>query len=77
MTNRLMDKNIIILLYCLSGCLLPVGIQANSDEQPDLEFLEFLAEWQSDQGEWIDPLQMQDLAQNEITAKPIEVLGDE
>ena len=72
-----MAKNIIFALYCITGCILPMGIHAESSEQPELEFLEFLAEWQSDQGEWIDPLQMQNLAQHEYTAKPIEVSGDE
>ena len=72
-----MVKHMLIALYCLAGILLPAGIQAASADQADLEFLEFLAEWQSDQGEWLDPLQMQELAQNEVTAKPLEVPGDE
>lgn len=72
-----MAKNMIFSLICITGCLLPVAIHAELADQPDLEFLEFLAEWQSDQGEWLDPLQMQELAQNEHTAKPIEGPGDE
>ena len=72
-----MAKNMIFALICITGCLLPVAIHAESADQLDLEFLEFLAEWQSDQGEWLDPLHMQELAQNEHTAEPIEVPGDE
>ena len=72
-----MAKNIIFALTCMTGCLLPVAIHAEPADQPGLEFLEFLAEWQSDQGEWLDPLHMQELAQNEYTAKPIEGPGDE
>lgn len=43
----------------------------------DLDFLEFLADWQSDQGEWIDPLEVQDMAQNEHSLPSTEAQSDD
>ncbi len=34
--------------------------QTESAAPPDAEFLEFLGEWQTDEGEWIDPEEMED-----------------
>ena len=31
------------------------GVQANEDELPSSEFLEFLGQWETTQGEWVDP----------------------
>ena len=31
-------------------------VTAQQDEQPSMEFLEFLGEWENDRGEWVDPL---------------------
>ncbi len=31
------------------------------DKQPSLELLEFLADWETDDGQWIDPTGMDDL----------------
>ncbi|MCW9005150.1 MAG: hypothetical protein OQK70_07800 [Gammaproteobacteria bacterium] len=72
-----MVKKFIVTLYCLIGISFATGIHADSADQPDLEFLEFLADWQSDQGEWLDPLHMQELAQNEPGVQSTEVQGDE
>lgn len=32
---------------------------AGEDAGPSLEFLEFLGEWESGSGEWIDPVEVQ------------------
>ena len=43
---------------CLLALLLfvpPVMAESDGDE-PTLELLEFLAEWQDDEGRWIDPV---------------------
>ncbi len=43
---------------CLLALLLfvaPVLAESDSDE-PTLELLEFLAEWQDEEGRWIDPV---------------------
>ena len=32
------------------------GVTAQQGEQPSMEFLEFLGEWENEQGEWVDPV---------------------
>lgn len=44
--------------------------QNNSDSSPTMEFLEFLGEWETDEGDWIDP---EDLGNDDI-GKLIEVI---
>jgi len=48
----------------LAGSLL-VGVVAaapsDSETSPDMEFLEFLGSWQTRDGHWVDPLQVDDL----------------
>ena len=61
MMQKLKVKPIAGCLYGLACLLLPIQSLAD-DTQPTLELLEFLAEWETDNGEWIDPLQMQNLA---------------
>jgi len=40
--------------------------QAASDEAlPSLELLEFLADWQNDDGKWLDPIQVQEMLDEE------------
>ena len=72
-----MVKYFIFAVYCLAGILFAPASHGDSTDQPDLEFLEFLADWQSDQGEWLDPLHMQEFAQNELDVQSTEVQGDE
>ena len=62
-----MVKTLLFISCCISSLMLPQQIRADEDTPPSLEFLEFLADWESDQGEWIDPLQMQQLADDEHT----------
>ena len=33
------------------------------DQQPDLEMLEFIGEWETDDGSWVDPLALQQTLQ--------------
>ncbi len=33
--------------------------QMNSEEMPSIAFLEFLGEWETDDGEWIDPVELE------------------
>ncbi len=40
----------------LLGVLMNGSAQA-ADEVPDLALLEFLGEWEDDQGQWLDPLE--------------------
>lgn len=62
-----MVKTLFFISCCISSLMLSQQIRADEDTPPSLEFLEFLADWESDQGEWIDPLQMQQLADDEHT----------
>ena len=38
---------------------------AENDDSPSMEFLEFLGEFQTDDGEWTDPLKLLDMEQSE------------
>ena len=33
--------------------------EATNEEMPSMEFLEFLGEWETEEGEWIDPLELE------------------
>lgn len=44
----------------------------NSDSLPSMEFLEFLGEWETDEGEWVDP----EYLDNEAIGKLIEVMKE-
>jgi hypothetical protein len=56
--------------YQLFAALLLVNIiaaaHAENDASPSMEFLEFLGEFQTDDGEWIDPLNLLDMEQDEL-----------
>lgn len=47
------------------------------EEAPSLDFLEFLADVETGQGEWLDPLDMNEVASNEKNVKPERVKSDE
>ncbi len=40
-------------------------VYAENDDSPSMEFLEFLGEFQTDDGEWIDPINLLDMEQSE------------
>ncbi len=52
------------------------GISISSAEEvtdasllPDLELLEYLGAWQPNEDEWLDPMQLFEIAENSITVK--------
>ena len=47
-----------VLFFSMS--LLFAEEQENNEELPSMAFLEFLGEWETDQGEWIDPIELED-----------------
>jgi hypothetical protein len=47
-----------ILLFCLSASLFAEE-QINNEEVPSMAFLEFLGEWETEEGEWIDPIELE------------------
>ena len=38
-----------------------VGTSRENSETPSLEFLEFLGDWETDDGEWIDPEELEQI----------------
>jgi hypothetical protein len=56
MVYRVSTCCLLILFY-----MLPVlaDEQVSDEELPSLEFLEFIGEWETDEGDWIDPLEME------------------
>jgi len=51
MKNTVIRKDIILILTLL--VILP-AISA-AEDMPSMEFLEFLGEWETEEGDWIDP----------------------
>lgn len=49
----------VFILMSLLPTSSPAGTTAEQ-ELPSAEFLEFLAEWETDQGEWLGPAQFED-----------------
>ena len=58
-----------MLMYC---SLTPLFAEQQSAEEeiPTMEFLEFLGEWETEEGEWIDPV----VLENEEFGKLIETV---
>ena len=56
----------LLILICSTSSLL--AEEQNNDALPTIEFLEFLGEWESDDGAWIDPSDLE----NEEIGKLIE-----
>lgn len=40
----------------------PVALPPEDSEMPSLELLEFLGDWETDDGEWIDPEELDQIA---------------
>jgi len=53
-------KWLIILCVVLLGAPLARGREPSPPLQPDMEFLEFLGTWETDDGHWVSPLEMLD-----------------
>ena len=48
----------------------------DSETMPSMDFLEFLGEWETEQGEWIDPLELEDEEIGKLIETTIEVNAD-
>lgn len=48
-----------MLLLCFITSLF-AGEQTATETMPSMAFLEFLGEWETEEGEWIDPLELED-----------------
>lgn len=58
--------SLIFILYSMSSLF--AEEQKNNEAMPSIEFLEFLGEWETEDGEWIDPIELE----NEEFGKLIE-----
>jgi hypothetical protein len=50
--------------------------QMTNETMPSMDFLEFLGEWETEQGEWIDPLELEDEEIGKLIETTIEVNTD-
>jgi hypothetical protein len=64
--------SLLLLSMILFSPLLQAETQED-DEAPSLELLEFLGEWETSDGEWIDPEELED----DDFAKLMSLTGDE
>ena len=51
--------SLILILMILFSPLIQAQTQEN-DDTPSLDLLEFLGEWETGDGEWLDPAQLED-----------------
>jgi hypothetical protein len=61
-----------IMFFICSISSLFAEQQIENKEIPSMDFLEFLGEWETEQGEWIDPIELE----NEEVVKLIETKID-
>jgi len=47
--------------------------QIDSETIPSIDFLEFIGEWETEQGEWIDPLELENEEMGKLIEATIEV----
>jgi len=62
------------LVRAAAAMMLAISIPVQAEEPegeapPTLELLEFLAEWETDDGEWIDPAMLEDKALDPVLDK--------
>ena len=55
------------LLMMVSVCSFPVT--AGDDSLPAMELLEFLADWETTDGRWVDPLELEELPETPVPVK--------
>ena len=48
------------VLLLLGGFYAPLVYAQHDDEEVDMALLEFLADWEDDQGQWVDPMNFED-----------------
>jgi len=46
-------------------------------QEPDIEMLEYLGSWETENGEWLDPLQLFELAENSLSKEQEKRQSDE
>ncbi len=56
MNNKPVDKTLLLLAVLMSGIYLPQATATN--DIPSTDFLEYLGEFETKDGDWIDPVSM-------------------
>lgn len=74
MKKTLVDKHwLIILFFCAFTVF---DLNANEDETPSMELLEFLGEWETQDGEWFDPVNFLDQQERDTAVAQEEQTDD-
>lgn len=69
--KKLLISMQLILPVVLMISLLALAFDANAKDQdkPSMELLEFLGEWQTKDGEWVDPMRFLDIDDKDLSRK--------
>lgn len=73
--TKLRNRGRWILGVQAAAALLVVAVEAtpqNKDLLPEPDFLEFLGSWETSDGEWADPFQVDDASDLELKGKPVD-----
>jgi hypothetical protein len=66
------------VLIAATLCVLPAAaIAEDAADAPDMQLLEFLGEWETAQGKWIDPMDLPSDSTGEKTKVKAETKGSE
>jgi len=60
-----------LLLFCSMSSLFAEE-QTNNEAKPSMDFLEFLGEWETEKGDWIDPFALEDEETGKLIYTTIE-----
>jgi hypothetical protein len=76
------------VLSLLQMALLPIAIfiillgialdakAASDDDNPSMELLEFLGEWQTKDGEWVDPMRFLNVSEEDLEKEPLAKVNE-
>lgn len=61
------EKLIVLAIFMLGGISASFAEgSAEIEKYPDLEMLEYLGSWETEEGDWFDPLELFELAENSL-----------
>ncbi|NOZ54668.1 MAG: hypothetical protein GXP08_16290 [Gammaproteobacteria bacterium] len=59
-----------MIVIAVSGT--PVCANAASGEPVSMELLEFLGEWQTEEGDWVDPMRFLNVSENDLDSEQLK-----
>ena len=71
--SKVLVNYTLVLILVFASC----DVLAEDEEQPSLEFLEFLGELETQDGKWIDPLLLLEVDETELKVSEKEEKKDE